>query len=374
MRSMWIWSFLTLGLIVAVFGGWRWLDNANFQREFAEAEADLANGRSHIARKRFLELRQRRPHSAETAYQLGLSEEKLGHLETALTVWSGVTADSPVFVQTCVVRALTLMNLGRYAAAEELLAATPRHAGRYVEHIRNQLETLLRIEGRTQEVRNLIVEAWRGASDPSDVLNRLYMLEDAPFPVDYITERLKRGDPNDDRVWLGQANLAIWSGRFPDAVRSLDACAKRRPDDQAIWLAKLAVAMASGNADGARTALVHVKSDWFLPAEVLRIRAWLAASSGDHDRERQMLTALAALKPGDADTWARLAELAIKAGDRAESETFAKKQAHASSLRERYDRLMLRDDRGRHVDELARLAQELGRPIEARGWSLIERR
>jgi enediyne biosynthesis protein E4 len=373
MRSTWLWTFLTLGFLAAVFGGWRWLDNATFQREFSRAEADLANGRTHAARKRLLELRERRPQSAEAAYQLGLCEEKLGHLESALKVWSGVTADSPLFVQTCVCRALTLMNLGRYAVAEELLAAAPRHTGRYAGHVRDEIETLLRIEGRTREVRKLIVEAWRGASNPSEVLNRLYMLEDAPFPVEYVTERLKRGDPNDDRVWLGHANLAIWSGRFPDAVRWLDACTKRRPDDQSIWLARLAVAMASSDADGARSALVHVKSDWFLPAEVLRIRAWLAASSGDDDRERQTLTAMTALEPGDAAAWARLAELAIKAGDRAEAETFAKKQAHASSLRERYDRLMLLDDRGRYADELARLAKELGRPIEARGWSLIQR-
>ena len=60
----------------------------------------------------------------------------------------------------------------------------------------------------------MIVEAWPGATDPSDVLKRLYLLEDAPFPVEYVKEALKTGDPNDDRVWLGQANLAIWLGRI----------------------------------------------------------------------------------------------------------------------------------------------------------------
>ena len=90
-----------------------------------------------------------------------------------------------------------------------------------------------------------------GAPDPSYVLKRLYILEDAAFPVDYVKQSLKTGDPDDDRVWLGQANLAIWSGRFEEAGRWLDACEKRRPDDQPVWLAGCRWRWRSRDVDGA---------------------------------------------------------------------------------------------------------------------------
>ena len=149
----------------------------------------------------------------------------------------------------------------------------------------------------------LIIEAWRGASDHTEVLKRLYLLEDAPFPADYVTQALKKGDPDDDRVWLGQANLAIWSGDFQEAGRRLLACAERRPDDQPVWLARLSLAMSSGDAEGALLTLKHVHSNWFSPAEVLRIRAWLAASRGDDKQERQILHALTVEEPGGAAAW-----------------------------------------------------------------------
>jgi hypothetical protein len=88
--------------------------------------------------------------------------------------------------------------------------------------------------------------------------------------------------------------------------------------------------------------------------------------------ERQCLMALLADEPGNTAAWARLAEMAQKAWQGAEAESFRKAQAEASVLRERYIQLFMRDDRSRHAGELNRLARELGRPIEARGWTLIE--
>jgi enediyne biosynthesis protein E4 len=372
MRSTWLWTFLTLGCLAAVFGGWRWLDNATFQREFSTAEADLANGRTHAARKRLLELRERRPESGEVAYNLGLCEEKLGHLEAALTVWSRIAVDSPLFVKASVGRALTLMNTGRYSLAEDLVGTLPPDAGPYAGHLRQETETLLRLEGRAQEARELILESWPGSTDPSNVLKRLYDLDVSSLPVDYLKEAFGKGDPNDDRVWLGQANLAIWSGRFDEATRLLDACVRLRPDDQAVWLSRLSLAMSSRDVAGARDAIRHVKAAWFLPFEVLRIRAWLAGFVGDNEAERRCLLALVVEEPGNTNAWARLAESALEGGNHAEVESFRKKQAETSALRGRYTNLMAFDEPGRHIDELCRLAQELGRPIEARGWSLIK--
>ena len=45
--------------------------------------------------------------------------------------------------------------------------------------------------------------------------------------------------PEDDRVWLGRANLAIRTGAYDEAGRWLDACQRRRPEDVPVWRARL---------------------------------------------------------------------------------------------------------------------------------------
>jgi len=372
MRSFYLWLTFLIGLVAVSAGGWFWVAEKRYRRELDQAEKDMAGGRYSLARQQFLGLRNQRPQSGEVAYQLGLCEERLGHLEAALKVWSGVPADSPLFIKASIGRALTLMNLGRYALAEELLVSIPRNTGPYAGHVRHQIEVLLRIQGRIQEARDLILEAWPGASDPSDVLKRLYELEVAPLPVDYVRTALKRADPNDDRVWLGQGNLALWTGRFEEAGRWLDACVRKRPDDQPVWLARLSLAMSAGDLDAALLAANHVRAAWFLPLEVLRIRARIVAAEGNDQAELRILLALVAKDPGDAAAWARLAELASRASQRGDVEAYRKREAEATARRERYDRLIMLDERGRHVEELAQLARDLGRSIEARGWSLIQ--
>jgi enediyne biosynthesis protein E4 len=376
MRSRWLWIGFGIGLLAVVWGGWIWLEERRFQRELKKAVSEMAGGHYRPVRQRLSELARRRPGSSEAAYQLGLCEENLGHLDSAMATWSSIAAGSPFAIKASIGRARLLMNAGRFAPAEEVLSALPHDRGPDALAVRQALELLLRIEGRVQETRELIVESWLGAPEPSYVLKRIYTLEDTAFPVDYVKQSLKSGDPNDDRVWLARANLAIWSGQFEEAARWLAACEKRRSDDQPVWLARLALAMGARDADGARRAATHIRAAWFQPFEVLRLRAWYAAFLGDDQAERRALTALLAEEPGNSNAWARLAELAVKTGGHpkghAEAESFRKKQADTSVRRARYASLIKLDERNRHVDELGKLAQELGRPIEARGWSLIQ--
>src|SRR6185312_15082508 len=95
---------------------------------------------------------------------------------------------------------------------------------------------------------------------------------------------------------------------------------------------------------------------WFLAVEVLRLRCWLAARSGDDRREWRELESLVAMEPGRAEAWDRLAELALRAGDHERAEVYREKKAEMSRLRERYAALMQREDRARYAEELARLA------------------
>ena len=251
MRSAWLWIGLSLLAIAIVGCLWYWVEQRNYWRELQQAQANLAGGRVHVARQELLGLKNRWLKSEQVNYDLGVCEEKLGHLDAALAVWSEIAADSPLFIKASVARAHTLINKGRYALAEELLTATPHKPGPFLGHLRREMEMLLRMEGRIREARELLIEEWRGAVDPSDVLKRLYQLEVAHFPLEHVKEGLRRADPDDDRAWLGQANLALWLGHFPEASRWLDQCERRRPDDQPVWLAKLSLALASRDLDGA---------------------------------------------------------------------------------------------------------------------------
>ena len=60
-----------------------------------------------------------------------------------------------------------------------------------------------------------------------------------------FVDQAARRAPEDDRVWLGRANLAIRTGECDEAGRWLDACQQRRPDDFAVWRARLNWGVAS---------------------------------------------------------------------------------------------------------------------------------
>jgi tetratricopeptide (TPR) repeat protein len=372
MRWKWLWIVLSLGAIAAVWGGWSWAETRRCERELHQAKGEMAGGLYHLARQRLADLAPRRPAWGEPAYLLGVCEESLGHPQAAETAWSRVAPASPFAAKAVLGRVRILMHAGRFSPAEALLTSLGGRHGPDALEVRQTHEHLLRLEGRVQEARELIVDSWQGAPDPAFVLRRLYILEDAAFPLDYVKNSLAAGDQEDDRVWLGKANLAIWTGQFGEAARWLDACQERLPEDQPVWLARLALGVATRDVGLARQAAGRLDSRWFLPFEVHRLRAWLASFGEDRQVERQALKALVDEEPGNANAWARLAEIAAEAKDRAGSESFRRKQTEATILRERYTKLIMSDDKSGHIDELRRVAEQLGRRIEGRGWSLIQ--
>ncbi|MGO9469033.1 MAG: FG-GAP-like repeat-containing protein [Isosphaeraceae bacterium] len=372
MRWKWLWMVLSLVLIAAVWGGLSWAETRRCERELDQARGEMGVRLYHSARQRLADLAPRRPAWGEAAFLLGACEEALGHEQAAERAWSRVALDSPFAAKAVLGRVRILANAGRLAPAEALLTSLAGPHGPDALQVRQTREHLLRLEGRVQEARELIVDSWSGSPDPASVLRRLFLLEDAAFPLDYVKSSLAAADQEDDRVWLGKANLAIWTGQFGEAARRLDACLERRPDDQPVWLARLALAVATRDAGRARQAVARVNSRWFLPFQVHRLRAWLASFGADRERERLALQALVDIEPGNANAWARLAEIEVEAGHRALGESFRKKQTEATILREHYAELIMSDDASSHIDELRCVAEQLGRRIEARGWSLIQ--
>ena len=78
-------------------------------------------------------------------------------------------------------------------------------------------------------------------------------------------------DGDDDRVWLGRANAAITTGRFDEAAPWLERCLSRRPEDPAVWRARLDLAVASQDEAGFWSAVAHLPAAAFDAAGVLKL-------------------------------------------------------------------------------------------------------
>ena len=174
--------------------------------------------------------------------------------------------------------------------------------------------------------------------------------------------------PDDDRVWLGRANLAIRTADLDEASRRLDACLKRRPEDAPVWRALLNLGMATNQVDTVRDAMTHLPADNSTQAQFHRLRAWLLRNRGDHDSERRELELLIALEPADLTAIDRLIQLAEKNGQPERAAEFGRAKTEIGPLRARYEKLYNRKQPIRDAVEMAHLAEQLGRGFEARAY------
>ncbi len=195
-----------------------------------------------------------------------------------------------------------------------------------------------------------------------------------PPPVETIRGFLDGASnlaPDDDRVWLGRANLAIRSGDHDEADRLLDACQARRPEDVPVWRARLNWGIATNRIDVVTQAMTHIPATQTDSAPFHRWSVWLAAHRGDVVTERRELKLLVAADPTDISAVGRLAELAGNEGQSARAAELSRKKADNVRLLARYRELHSRQQPFRDAPELARLAEQLGRRFEARAFLTI---
>ena len=122
------------------------------------------------------------------------------------------------------------------------------------------------------------------AARTGELLHKHFLLGNPrSFPVDALRTRLEeagRAAPEDDRVWLGKANLATRTAEFGEAEAWLERCLERRPEDPAVWRARLEWAMASDQAVGGGRSGAALAGRWAGAGSLLALRAWLAAQDG----------------------------------------------------------------------------------------------
>jgi tetratricopeptide (TPR) repeat protein len=202
-------------------------------------------------------------------------------------------------------------------------------------------------------------------------LRNLWSLDFDPYTVEKIKqtlEKARRSVPDDDLVWLGLADLAARTGRFDEAGEWLTRCEQARPDDNAVWNARLDWAKVADRPAELLRAAHHLPMSSLNQARALELRAWMAARNGDRQAERACLRELIALEPGDSVAVERLADLAAQAGEQELVAELRSRKAAIERERQRYRQLVNQRELAPHAAEFARAGEAIGRRFDARAW------
>ena len=271
-------------------GGWKWWELRRHRKAIAEIEEALDEGRHGTAARKLMSLLTRQPDSDDALYLLGACEMMRGRTAAADRAWARVPPGSPFAPRAILGRMQLRAGLGQLAEAEQIIRDAlddPRIDGATLPIA---LGPLYCQQGRVDDALRLMEARWdalnrqgEGDSESAIYLLRGYIeRRRSPIPVEVIRSDLDPAaqlNPQDDRVWLGKANLAIRVGSYQEAERWLDACLRRRPEDVPVWRARLEWAVATNRVAEAQEAMKHLPFAESTLARVWTLAAWLAAQA-----------------------------------------------------------------------------------------------
>jgi thioredoxin-like negative regulator of GroEL len=367
--------------VVLLFGAWgtaRVVDTWRYRASIERAKAQIAAGRAAEARQLLADSAARWPGDGEATFLLGACEQSLGRAQAAELAWARIAESSPYAGHAAMLRVRLLLQRDRFAKVEELLPTALKAPGQHGIEARETLVSLLKLEGRFDELRTAVEDAWDSYPDRFGLLRQLANLDSiVPVPIEKIRPALEKAaenSPDDDRIWLGRANLAIRTGEFTAARRWLDKCLERRPRDASVWKGQLDLAVATGDVTGARAALEQLPLDRIASAEALSLRWWFAARAGDAEHERLALEKLLERAPARVQAVERLAELELLAGRNESATRLRARKAKLDRDKIHYEMIVTKPSAEaiRESAQLARLAESLDRLFEARAlWSIV---
>jgi tetratricopeptide (TPR) repeat protein len=369
-----LWSWLGLGLLLLTVGiGWHQVRARSWRVELSLAREAMNAGRYGLAQGRLSQLAEHWTNEGEVLLLLGECELHRGRRKEALAAWAKVPPTAPSFARAARFRASNLIQMGKYSPAEETLLQALAKLGEPGSYdLERELIQLYRSQGRFDDLRRVLRASWCRSADAAGVLRELWMLDHSAIPVQVWQFALDNADNDDDRVWLGRAHHAILVGRFSAAAKWIEACLRRRPDDPAVWRARLDLAVATDDVAGLWTAVAHLPADRFDATAIRELRVWLVARKGETAVEQQELTALVRDAPGNTQALERLAVLATQAGQVREAAQLRRRKAEVDRTQHQVHQILL--DRGidsSRTEVLAELAAKLGRAFEARGWAIL---
>ncbi len=366
--------------MIAAFAAWvgvRTLDSWRLESCLRAAKKAIGARSPETARRLLEDASRRWPREGEIAFLLGACEMSLGRPESATEAWSRVPADSPFAPHAALYRARLVLRQDRFAEAEGLLETAMKGGGAHQIEARETLVNLYKLQGRFDEARALVLGAWGQYPNPGGLIKELETLSsNRPVGLDVVhsaLEKASRNAPDDDRIWLGWANLAARSGKFDEAKRRLEACLERRPGDAAVWRGWLDWSLAAQDEAELERAIRHLPPDRLTPPEVLSLRAWFAARAGDAAGERRFQEEMVAREPGNLRALQRLADLALADGQADRAARLRERRAELNRVKFEYENKVLKLD-PREAPEAARMAERLGRYFEAQAlWTVAAR-
>src|SRR5262245_51717165 len=228
-----------LGVVVVAvaltWAGWRALDSLHIRGELLLARREMSEGRFNPARLRLAALTAGRPGAlgGQVDYWLGVCESQMGQAEAALAAFGRVPSGYVFDVQAAYLEAQANLQRGRLRAAETRLEETLKRGGRGLNDLRRLLSRVYEIQLRVEDSLSLYRDSLPEADDPFPLLQRISSLEGGTLPLESLQATLEEASqlaPDDDRVWLGQARLAIRKGDWHRAWEELHRCRDRLAD------------------------------------------------------------------------------------------------------------------------------------------------
>jgi tetratricopeptide (TPR) repeat protein len=362
------------GLAVAAalaYGRWR------YHAELDLAKRDMDQKAFAAAAIRLTAVSDRWPEQGEPDYLLGICHEAEGKVAEALADWGRVPEDARDAADAALRRARLALEHGRFALAEECLNRLVQRPGERLDDVEALLYQLFWLTGRTEDARRLLQTQWTRTNREIDILQKLWLLSGTSYPLDGVRETLEKAAgeaPDDDRVWLGLADLAIRTGRFDDAEGWLKRALSKRPRDPVVWRARLNWALAADRIEELARVAPHVPLERVSPSELLAIRARLARRRGDAESEQMLLSALLDDEPGDSVVVERLIDLVSRTGQRERVDELRRQKNQLDQANERYRKLISVPDPSPHFAELARAAESLGLKFESKAWWTLRAR
>ena len=350
MLQRWRFWALVLGIIAVpvAWAGARILDSRRLEWSLKAAKAAIAARSPGEARRLLAYASAHWPGQGEVEFLLGACEQSLGRPAAAEEAWSRVPHGSPFAPPAALYRARLVLEHDRFADAEGLLLDALKGSGAHATEACETLVNLYKLQGRFSEARTLVLGALEIYPNPTAVIRELEKLGSSrPVESDVVRstlEKASRNAPDDDRIWLGWANLATRSGKFDEAKRWLETCLQRRPNDGAVWRAWLDWALATQDEVEVERALRHLPEDRLSPPEVLSLRAWFAARAGDTAWERRVQEEMVAIETGNLRALERLADLVLADGQAERAAQLRERRAELNRIKLQYENMVLKLD------------------------------
>ena len=151
-----------------------------------------------------------------------------------------------------------------------------------------------------------------------------------------LLDRAGRQAPEDDRVWLGWANLAIRNGQFAERGGGSMIASARRPEDPGGLAGRARLGPGDRTGRCGPPGPAHLPAERFSRGGVDALRAWLASRRHDAETERRALEQLVQDEPGQFAALERLAVLAAQAGRVEEAGVLRRRKSAMDQARQRY--------------------------------------